>query len=545
MSAIPQGVPESAPSPHRRAAGAAGGPLGWVVLALFLAALLWAVAVAATPESSRVPVAWCTGVAGALLTAGVAVAGFRIRSVERARSVAANRAARLESDLAQVRAEMTRASEETLPWVLERVRARASAPTILADLSHRDPPQEPAVRGLVDTVVQTLHQERRTLNAALAVLQDCSHRVQAAVNGQQAEIDQRQAAYWQEDTATVSRQLVRADFEALDARLAHMGLLAQRLLALTGARRTGRPWPKPVAVERVLRAAMGPNEDYQRVQLILPPEPVAVAGPAVNAAMHVLSEVIDNALRYSPPTTQVRVTAEDVPAGVITHVDDSGLRMNEDALARARRTVDPEHAPDITMLSGNRLGLAAARVAGGRFGIQITFSPSPSGGTRASVWIPRQWLGTAPAEQGAVSAGRAAPRTRATPPSPPAAPTPATHPEARLPSPEEATLPATPPEETAPAGAGEESAPAVPPSASTARSEGTAPAVSESTAKPRGSKLPKRRPGSTMPEPSDEVRQAPSAAPTPTLSPQETGRRMSSFRHAVRGTSGTTESSEN
>ncbi|MFE7114476.1 ATP-binding protein [Streptomyces sp. NPDC057654] len=313
------------------------------------------------------------------------------------------RSAHWGEEVEALRDEVRRVAEKLVPWVLERLDDRASAETILVQLGEPGAlPKDPVVREVAETVVRVLHQERRRYNAAVQVQQECAARGQAAVTDLLAEVFARKQPYWAKPDSSgseemVSADAVRTDFFAIEARLSAMQLLSQRQLALCGARRIGRPWQQPVELDRLVRTAMGATEGHQRVvrssQL-----PVAVVSPVVNTVIHVLSEVIANAVRYSPPTTQVHVSAEDVPAGLMVHVDDSGLTMTQETLALARRTVDLHEPLDWSALSGNRLGLAAARLSAARYGLSIAFGVSPALGTRVAVFIPRLYLTRPPGQ---------------------------------------------------------------------------------------------------------------------------------------------------
>lgn len=521
-------------APHERTPRRATAPLAGLAA---LAALGCAVTLGTAPADARGALAWYTVLAAVALGATAAVGLTRLNTArrqldaaERARAAADRRSAALAAELDAVQRDALALTDRLLPSAVARLRDRASAQTVL---DGTDKPAHPALRRLLESTVEVLYQERRTLTAAMAVLQESAYRVQAAVTDQLAEIQQRKTQYWQ-DTGMVPRVGVRADFEALDARLAHMGLLTQRLMTLTGARRTGRQWPQPVVLERVLRAAVGSSEDYGRVELLLPAQPLSVSSAAVNPAIHVLAELVDNALRFSSPATVVRVTVEDVPAGVVIHIDDSGLLMSEETLRRARRAVDPEEPMEITALSGNRLGLAAAGASARRFGFVISFGRSPSQGTRATVWIPQKWLTTTvPAEPAAM-----APASPTAPPASTADDTPGT-----------ATG-------TAPGGTARDAA------GDTARTTGPAGPAGDAHDADDADLLPKRRPGATIrPEdapPAPAASAAPAArsgqsgqsgpaAPSgraPSRSPQETEHRMSGFRAAVRRTDAADDHSE-
>lgn len=456
-----------------------------VLVVVLVAAASAAAVMLSSPGPGRATVAWCTAASTVLVVAGLAEAQHRLRSVGRERDEAWQRVRRAEVAQGRSEAGLRRLQDDidraarVLPWAVDRLRERASAATVLARLGEQGLlPADETLRGVIHKTVHTLHQEHRRLTSAMVMVQGCGKRLHAAITDHLREIDERKRPYWDSGSAPIRREDVRADLEALDAGLSSTGLLTQRLLALCGARRAGQPWARPIALERVVRAAVGGCEHYRRVELALPQVPVAVAGPAVAAAIHAVSELVDNALRFSPPTTRVRVSGEDAVSAIVLHVDDSGLAMGEETLARARETVDFEQPLDITRLSGSRLGLAAARLSAERFGLRIAFCRSATGGTRASIALPRQWL---------------APDT---PPAPAASRAPAL-PQGGGPPPVREVQP--------------------PPNRSAATTQPT-----QSTAR-----LPRRTPGATRSSPAEP-------ASPPARSPQETGERLSALRRATR-----------
>ncbi|MGI5260896.1 sensor histidine kinase [Streptomyces angustmyceticus] len=462
--------------------------LGRSVLVVGLVAAASGAAVMLSSPPGRASVAWCAAVSTVLVVVGLAEAQYRLRAVGRERDEAWERVrcaevaqGRSEVDLRLLRDDIDRAAR-VLPWAVDRLRERASAPTVLARLGQEGLlPADETLRGVIHKTVHTLHQEHRRLTSAMVMMQGVGQRLHAAITDHLQEIGERKRPYWDSGSAPICRKDVRADLEALDARLSSTGLLAQRLLALSGARRAGRPWAKPVALERIVRAAMGSCESHRRVELALPQVPVAVAGPAVTAAIHAVAELLDNALRFSPPTTLVRVSGEDAVSALVLHIDDSGLAMGDETLRRAREAADFDQPLDITRLSGSRLGLAAARLSAERFGLRITFCRSATGGTRASIALPRQWLTTPPAPS--VSRAPALPQGGGPPPVREMSPPP--HRPAAAPQP--------PPQSAA--------------------------------------RLPRRVPGATRSGPAEHPAEP---APPPTLSPQETGQRMTRFRQATR-----------
>ncbi|MEU3310923.1 ATP-binding protein, partial [Nocardiopsis sp. NPDC006832] len=105
-----------------------------------------------------------------------------------------------------------------------------------------------------------------------------------------------------------------------------------------------------------------------------------------------MAELIDNATAFSAPSEAVVVHFENTAMRLGVHIDDSGLAMTEEQLAEVRRRLDPKRPPDISELSANQLGLLVVRRAADPLGIRVDISPSPRGGTRATVWIPRNGL---------------------------------------------------------------------------------------------------------------------------------------------------------
>jgi hypothetical protein len=179
---------------------------------------------------------------------------------------------------------------------------------------------------------------------------------------------------------------VLGDLLHLDHRTAQAGRLADSIAVLTGAR-SGRRWAKPIVMESILRGAMGRISGYQRVRLHSTSD-VSIAGHAAEGVMHALAELLDNAANFSPPTAEVHVYVEEVPAGTVITVEDSGLVMSDVQLRRAERTVSTAPA-DLTGLSGTRLGLAVVGRLARKHGLTVSFRPSARGGTGALLMLPQ------------------------------------------------------------------------------------------------------------------------------------------------------------
>jgi signal transduction histidine kinase len=182
------------------------------------------------------------------------------------------------------------------------------------------------------------------------------------------------------------------DPDRLDSlfRLDHLATRMRRnganLLVLAGAQ-VSREQADPVPLSSLINAASSEVEDYQRVETGAVPD-AALIGAAAGDAVHLLAELIDNALRYSPPTESVRVTAVHTSdGGLLVDVDDAGLGMTEADLriANTRLNAGGEVTPDNT----RHMGLfVVGRLARQHNMYVRLLAPASGAGTTAQVYLP-------------------------------------------------------------------------------------------------------------------------------------------------------------
>ncbi|MCZ7375010.1 sensor histidine kinase [Micromonospora sp. WMMC250] len=157
----------------------------------------------------------------------------------------------------------------------------------------------------------------------------------------------------------------------------------EKLIALAGAT-PARRWRRPVPLLDVARGAVAEVPDYHRV-LIAPHWPWSLAGPAVTDVVHLLSELIENALAHSASDTTVRVSGEPRPQGCAVLVVDDGSGLDASTLAEANHlfgSPPPDGPPP------GFAGLYAAAVLADRCGARVSLRPSQRGGTAAIVLLP-------------------------------------------------------------------------------------------------------------------------------------------------------------
>ncbi|PSK70715.1 ATP-binding protein [Streptomyces sp. CS149] len=508
---------------------------------------LWAVA--AAPDTVRTPLAWGAGAAAVLLSVCVAVTAHTLGTARTLRTLRAADAQRFTSETSRLvsasaveaqrfTAETARikgaAASETSRLVAE---ARAENERIVAAAAA----EQARLHLSIDRLTARATRAETERSAAVAACANAAGRMQALSTSMLADLREMEHRH--------SDESVLGDLLHLDHRTAQAGRLADSIAVLTGAR-SGRRWAKPIVMESILRGAMGRIGSYQRVRLHSTSD-VAIAGHAAEGVMHALAELLDNAANFSPPTAEVHVYVEEVPAGIVITVEDSGLVMSEVQLRRAEQAVSADHQ-NLTNLSGTRLGLAVVGRLARKHGLTVSFRPSARGGTGALMMLPQELISrtVAPAPVPAT----AAPVAATAPAAPAATPAPAdTAPAVELPAepePSHASAAGTDPADAVPAArsldADDASTPLTP--AAEREPEPESESVPESVSESTGSVpefgesgLPKRRRGRTLA--AAEARTgnaAPGGADTPrarTTDPKVQAARFSTFSKAVRANS--------
>ncbi|MER6380583.1 nitrate- and nitrite sensing domain-containing protein [Streptomyces sp. NPDC001250] len=186
-----------------------------------------------------------------------------------------------------------------------------------------------------------------------------------------------------------------SDLFRLDHLTTRMRRHAESLIILSGAA-PGRAWRVPVSLTNVVRAAVSEVEDYARVEVRQLPE-AHVIGAAVADLTHLLAELIENAAQFSPPHTRVRVTGEPVGNGYALEIEDRGLGMGAETLAKANRRIEQSEALDL--FDSDRLGLFVVSRLASRHAVKVHLRPSPYGGTTAVVLLPTALLHSGVAER--------------------------------------------------------------------------------------------------------------------------------------------------
>ncbi|WP_416966615.1 ATP-binding protein [Streptomyces sp. 4F14] len=165
---------------------------------------------------------------------------------------------------------------------------------------------------------------------------------------------------------------------------------AENLMILSGTP-TGRRTNAAVPITDVMRASVAETEAYTRVKVKNAPADrrTALAARAVSDVTHLLAELIENGTSFSPPETQVAVSAVRVAKGLAIHVEDHGLGIPPAQRHQANQLLANPPRLDLTALGEDpRLGHFVVAKLAERHGIKVELRESVYGGTLSIVLVP-------------------------------------------------------------------------------------------------------------------------------------------------------------
>ncbi|MEU4776178.1 sensor histidine kinase, partial [Micromonospora sp. NPDC023644] len=159
----------------------------------------------------------------------------------------------------------------------------------------------------------------------------------------------------------------------------------ENLLVLAGAD-SAVPRRDDALLVDVLRAAQSEVELYNRIEFGTVDTDISVAAHAVNDVVRLVAELLDNATRFSPPTTTVVADGRRIRDYVLIQVEDRGLGLTDDQLdSLNRRLAAP---PSVDVAAFRLMGLAVVSRLASRYGIRVELRRNVEGGTVAQVTLP-------------------------------------------------------------------------------------------------------------------------------------------------------------
>ena len=170
----------------------------------------------------------------------------------------------------------------------------------------------------------------------------------------------------------------------LDHLAARMRRTADSLLILADAP-TATAGVDGLTISDALQAATSGVQDYQRVQ-IRSANPMRIDDSAAADVVHLLTELVDNALTYSPPTAIVTVGSTTTARGVVIEIADAGLGIPADQLAQTNESLGS--GGEVTPDTARRMGLFVVSRLSQRHGLTTSLRANDEGGTTATVMLP-------------------------------------------------------------------------------------------------------------------------------------------------------------
>jgi signal transduction histidine kinase len=288
----------------------------------------------------------------------------------------------LVQELAALRRSALDLASRRLPSVVERLRAGHDV-----DVAAEAPPLESsgdeigqvteAFNAVQRTAVEAAVDEAKLRRGISDVFRNLARRSQSLLHRQLAMLDEMERRASDPDELD--------NLYRIDHLTTRMRRHSESLIILSGES-PGRGWRHPVAFVDVLRAAAAEVEDYTRIRVTTGAR-AALIGPAVADVVHMIAELAENAAIYSPPNTPVRIHGDLVGRGYAVEIEDRGLGLTEEKLARINHNF--AQPPPFDLSGSEQLGLFVAGQLARRHDIQITLQVSPYGGITAIVLIPK------------------------------------------------------------------------------------------------------------------------------------------------------------
>ncbi|MFI1913733.1 nitrate- and nitrite sensing domain-containing protein [Nocardia sp. NPDC020380] len=181
-----------------------------------------------------------------------------------------------------------------------------------------------------------------------------------------------------------------ANLFELDHLATRMRRNAESLLVLVGES-SPRRLARPVTLIDVVRAGMSEVDDYRRV-VLRRVEDVLIVGSVASELSHMLAELIENGLAFSPPDLEVEIYGRSAPHGYLLAVVDHGVGMSAEALAQSNAKLRGED--DFIVAPTRYLGHYVVGRLAQRLGIDVELTTSPVSGIVARMTLPSAMLAT-------------------------------------------------------------------------------------------------------------------------------------------------------
>lgn len=270
----------------------------------------------------------------------------------------------------------------TLPALVDRIKETGDASIEDGELDeHSSDELGEATRAFNSVILETIDMARAQAELRRTAQENfvnLGRRSQSLLSRQLQLIERAETG---EDDPEVLDTLFKIDHLA-----ARMRRNAESLLVLADrpAARKRRP---PASLDDVVRAAASEIEQYQRVSTA-DADVIAVDGQYAHELVHLFAELLENAVRFSSPDTDVRVTAALTADGCTVAVADQGIGMGPDELEEANKRLTGE----VELHEANYLGHFVIGRLARRLGATVRLEGREAGGLTAVVFLPTELL---------------------------------------------------------------------------------------------------------------------------------------------------------
>jgi len=177
----------------------------------------------------------------------------------------------------------------------------------------------------------------------------------------------------------------------LDHLAARMRRTAESLLVLAEAPQTRAAATDELTVSAALQAATAAVQDYKRVR-VGSTDSSRIRDVAAADVVHLLTELVDNALTYSPPGSNVSIDSTTRSDGVMIEIADEGLGIPAESLAVFNETL--RSGGEVTSDTARRMGLFVVSRLARRHDMAVSLQPNLQRGITARVFLPNSVLET-------------------------------------------------------------------------------------------------------------------------------------------------------
>ncbi len=263
-------------------------------------------------------------------------------------------------------------------------RARMIGESALAErLPH--PGTQDEIARLVETLNDMLARIEQSFEAQRRFTADASHELRSPLSRLRAELE-----------VTLRRARERGEYEdvlrSCLGEVERLSRLTDELLMLARLDAGGPPeTPRSVALTSILQEAvkrLGPEALHRNVALVMDTSPELTVNVAPAALSHVVANVLDNAVKFSPLGGEVRVGVSVEGSAAVVAVSDTGPGITEDEIPRLFERFYRGSAARHMEVPGVGLGLAICRALVEGQGGRISVNSARGGGATFIIRLP-------------------------------------------------------------------------------------------------------------------------------------------------------------